>query len=126
MSFKVELKSTHYDEALQLRKQGLSYRAISAKTGVSKTQLHRWLRIFAEKKPLPMRRKVKARRAAGVRPPERTGTKAPSVETLEQKVKRLEKELGEARLRADFYDEMINVAESKFGIQIRKKAGAKR
>lgn len=47
-------------------------------------------------------------------------------ETLEQKVRRLEQELKQARLRADFYDEMINVAEKKFQIQIRKKAGAKR
>ena len=49
----------------------------------------------------------------------------PESESAEQKIARLEKELREARLRADFYDEMINVAEKKFDIQIRKKAGAK-
>lgn len=42
-------------------------------------------------------------------------------ESAEQKISRLEKELREARLRADFYEEMINVAEKRFDIQIRKK-----
>lgn len=61
--------------------------------------------------------------------PENANTAAcpskPESESAEQKIARLEKELREARLRADFYDEMINVAEKKFDIQIRKKAGAK-
>ena len=47
-------------------------------------------------------------------------------ETAEEKVARLERELEEARLRADLYDEIINVAEKKFDIQIRKKVGTKR
>ena len=46
-------------------------------------------------------------------------------ETAEEKIARLEKELEDARLRADLYEEIINVAEKKFDIQIRKKAGTK-
>ena len=46
-------------------------------------------------------------------------------ETAEEKIARLEKELEDARLLADLYDEIINVAEKKFDIQIRKKAGTK-
>jgi hypothetical protein len=38
---------------------------------------------------------------------------------------RLREELKYQRLRADAYDEMINVAEEQFDIKIRKKAGAK-
>lgn len=117
--------STHYDQALSLRKQGFTYRAIGAKIGVSKTQVHRWLRNFAVEKRLPMQKKITPKRETGVHAPERSGERVPS-ETLEQKVRRLEQELKQARLRADFYDEMINVAEKKFQIQIRKKAGAKR
>jgi hypothetical protein len=48
------------------------------------------------------------------------------VQALQAEVVRLQSELKGARLRADAYDEMINVAESKFNISIRKKAGAKR
>ena len=44
---------------------------------------------------------------------------------LEQRILELESALKGERLRADFYEEMINVAEAKFNITIRKKAGTK-
>ena len=47
------------------------------------------------------------------------------VESLQKRVKDLEKQLLQAELKAEFYDEMISVAEAKFKIPIRKKAGAK-
>ena len=37
----------------------------------------------------------------------------------------LEAQLRQAEIKAEFYDEMINVAEAKFKVPIRKKAGAK-
>lgn len=46
-------------------------------------------------------------------------------ESLQERLLRLEKELKEARMRAALYEEIINVAEKKFDIRIRKKAGAK-
>lgn len=63
-----------------------------------------------------------------------TGVKAPIVNVSDdkkcpesplEKIARLEKELQDARLLADLYNEIINVAEKKFDIQIRKKAGTK-
>ena len=47
------------------------------------------------------------------------------VKKLKEKIRQLEKELKHERLRADVYDELINVAEENFKIQLRKKAGAK-
>lgn len=47
------------------------------------------------------------------------------VQALKQRVKELEAQLLRAEIKAEFYDEMINVAEAKFRIPIRKKAGAK-
>ena len=44
---------------------------------------------------------------------------------LQAELKKLRAELLDAEIKAEAYDELINVAESKFGIQIRKKAGAK-
>lgn len=38
---------------------------------------------------------------------------------------RLKSELTKAEIKAEAYDEMINVAESELGISIRKKSGAK-
>ena len=45
---------------------------------------------------------------------------------LRAEIRRLELELKREKLRADLNEEIINVAEQKFNIQIRKKAGAKR
>jgi len=47
------------------------------------------------------------------------------IRELQKKVKELEKQLLEAEIKAEAYDELINVAEAKFRIPIRKKAGAK-
>ena len=47
------------------------------------------------------------------------------VENLKKRVKELEAQLRQAEIKAEFYDEMINVAEAKFKVPIRKKAGAK-
>jgi hypothetical protein len=45
--------------------------------------------------------------------------------SLASELARLKEELKYQRLRADAYDEMINVAEEQFNIKIRKKVGAK-
>ncbi len=47
------------------------------------------------------------------------------IQALEAEVERLRSALSEAEIKAEAYEELINVAESKFGIRIRKKAGAK-
>ena len=44
---------------------------------------------------------------------------------LQKRIKELEKKLLEAEIKAEAYDELIKVAEAKFRIPIRKKAGAK-
>ena len=49
--------STHYDQALSVRKQGFTFRAFGAKIGVSKTQVHRWLRNFEWKSVYLCRRR---------------------------------------------------------------------
>ncbi len=69
-------------------------------------------------------------RICGVHPPENNSEPSAELveegnETLQERLLRLEKALKEARMRADLYEEIINVAEKKFDIQIRKKAGTK-
>ena len=49
-----------------------------------------------------------------------------SEKELKARIAKLERELEDARLMRDFYDEMINIAEKDFNIPIRKKGGAKR
>ncbi len=47
------------------------------------------------------------------------------VQELQAELKKLRAQLTKAEIKAEAYDELINVAEAKFNIQIRKKAGAK-
>ena len=58
--------------------------------------------------------------------PEIESEKLPTdVQELQAELKRLRAQLTKAEIKAEAYDELINVAEAKFNIQIRKKAGAK-
>lgn len=47
------------------------------------------------------------------------------VASLQAEISRLKSQLAQASLRADAFDELINVAEKQFNISIRKKTGAK-
>lgn len=46
-------------------------------------------------------------------------------ENLKKRIKELKAQIRRAEIKAEFYDEMINVAEAKLKIQIRKKSGDK-
>ena len=131
----MRLKPTreHYESVVALRSQGASIREIAEKTGVAKSAVHRWLSIFAgENVPVMKKSQTKHKnRICGVRPPEHNTVTTTEVaeegsKTLQERLSRLKKELKEARMRADLYEEIINVAEKRFDIQIRKKAGTKR
>lgn len=120
--------------------EGLSVGRISKILSMPRQTVYRWIANFAEEKGNTMsaKKEYKKKAIGGTQEVEelaiqskspKTDAQLPSsdeLESAEEKIARLEKELREARLRADFYDEMINVAEKKFGIQIRKKAGARR
>ena len=125
----MRLKPTraHYEEVLKLRGQGFSIRQISEKTGVAKSAVHRWLTIFAgENLPFMKKEKNSPKRVTGVKAPiDNVSDDKKCPESPLEKIARLEKELQDARLLADLYNEIINVAEKKFDIQIRKKAGTK-
>lgn len=116
------------EEAIRLHELGWTYRAIERKTGISKSTLWNWFCNFAEKSTQKdmSSKKNKAIRAVGTRAPQYSENHQSGIqETDAQKIARLERELKHAQLRADFYEEMVNVAEEQFNISIRKKAGAK-
>ncbi len=115
-----------------LYEEGLTCGRIAKILSMNKTTVYRWIAIFAEenKEAMPAKKPNKTTKPVSaskeVKAPSTSTTSTSSAETPEEKIARLERELRVAQLRADFYDEMINVAEAKFDIQIRKKAGAKR
>jgi hypothetical protein len=47
------------------------------------------------------------------------------IRELRQQLRKKELELKKEKMRADFYETMVDVAEEQFNISIRKKAGAK-
>lgn len=127
-------------EAVRLYNEGWTLKELGKKFHRSPSNISVWINIFAKdldnpdmkkKRIRTGERKAKVHRLTGIKAPETTAEVTPqstsscNEETPEQKIKRLEKELSEARLARDFYNEMINVAERQFNIDIRKKAGTR-
>jgi multidrug resistance efflux pump len=55
-----------------------------------------------------------------------TGSEQAEVALLRKQLEEAKKELKRERMRADFYQTMVEVAEEELKVSIRKKAGAKR
>ena len=127
-------------EAVMLYDAGWTLKELGKKFNRSKSNIWSWINIFAPEIGHPSMRKkrmrsgkdkAKGRRMSGIIAPETSpevttpSSSASTDETPEEKIKRLEKELADACLARDFYNEMINVAERQFNISIRKKAGTR-
>ena len=112
----------YFDEVIRLHyEEGYGENRISQLLPIGHTTVSRWIAIFAKEKgkifgPNDMR-KPQVNTASQVTNNE--------VAKLQERVKELEAQLLRAEIKAEAYDEMINVAEAKFRIPIRKKAGAK-
>ncbi len=116
----------YYDEAIRLHFElGYGEDRVAEILPIGHTTAWRWFRKFAAEnkgKTTAMARTKK----------EKTTPKASDEEAkddlqaLKAELSAMKAKLKMAELRADLYDEMINVAEKKFKVEIRKKAGAKR
>ena len=111
----------YLEKAIRFRSQGMSLKEISKIIPVSEETIRRWCIKFAPELDgtVPM---TKKKRTISTTP---DGQQSCDTKALERRIKELENKLAKESLRADFYEEMINVAESKFNIPIRKKAGIK-
>lgn len=99
---------------------GESMDTFQTKYGMGHCTLSRWMIKFGMKTISPppfivMKEKLKSI-------PE---VKSLREQALEEKISKLEKELEAAKLKAEAYNALIEVAEEELGIDIRKKAGAK-
>lgn len=127
-------------EAMRLHEAGWSNVAIGKKLGRHNSNIQRLLKkmgslsVNKDMKDSGSTKSQRSIRVIGHRAPESQGSSenfesshsgSNESERLTERITRLEKELEDARLRADLYEEIINVAENKFDIQIRKKAGTK-
>jgi transposase len=112
--------------------EGMDYRSISEILPVSFASIGYWIRNFAKEyksKPEIMEAISKIDETSRVESGKAKGIgntcSSEDTDTLAAELARLKEELKYQRLRADAYDEMINVAEEQFNIKIRKKVGAK-
>ena len=122
-TYQTEKRLKYYDKVIEIYKQtGYSaYRIAKMKVvPVARHSIENWIANFvAEIQESP---NTEMRKPQVTTSPQDTST---DVQELQNRIKELEAQLLQAEIKAEFYDEMINVAEAKFKIPIRKKAGAK-
>lgn len=114
-------KNNHYSEGLKLQivkeaiEKGANKSAICRKYKIpDEAQLLRWIHIFA-----PESKRISQMRQ------EKKITESEEVRELKEALGKKEVELKGEKMRADLYNEMINVAEEELHLKIRKKPGAK-
>ncbi|MCO5239335.1 MAG: helix-turn-helix domain-containing protein [Chitinophagaceae bacterium] len=105
---------------------GMSYRALAAKYGVSRSTINKWVLVNQGIYNLPRSRKQSSydlqQKALG-----KKSKQPPLIQQneLEKKIALLEKQLEWEKLRSHALETMINVAERELNIDIRKKHGTK-
>lgn len=101
---------------MEYEKGGVTVRELAARHGVSSSTIHRWIK--------------QADAVGGIEELEKLEVRgeltAGQKKMLPADVKRLQKDLEEARLYNELLNTMIDIAEEQMGIKIRKKSGAKR
>ena len=121
-------KEQYYQEVVEMYKNtGYSSYRLSKYFPLSKHTLQRWIANFVAENPQEaIMKRVKTVRNAPAPSPDVPAEELPKdVQELQAELKELRAQLTKAEIKAEAYDELINVAEAKFNIQIRKKAGAK-
>ena len=105
---------------------GISYRKLTKKYGVSRTTINKWVLVHQGIHDLP-----RCHKQVSYDLQQKTlGTKSkqvirPDQSELEKKIEVLEKQLDWEKLRSMALDTMITVAERELNIDIRKKPGTK-
>ncbi|MDR0737741.1 MAG: transposase [Prevotellaceae bacterium] len=127
------LKRQYLSKVLHLYfEEGMGYRSISEIIPVSFASIGYWIRTFAKeyKSKTEIMEAIsnldKSSREESKKAKDNANTSSSKdTDFLEAELASLKEELKYQRLRADAYDEMINVAEEQFNIKIRKKVGVK-
>ena len=116
-----EKQRKYFKETIRLHyERGYGEDRISRILPIGHATVSRWIAIFEREKG-----NVFGMQSDGKSQPHPAPAES-DVKALQSRIKELEKRLRMAEIKAEAYDEMINVAEAKFKIPIRKKAGAKR
>jgi len=105
--------------------QGVGYRQLAKKYGVSRTTINKWVLIHQGIHNIPPTEKQqKYYLSAMNNNPEKSAAAGQfNEQQLQQKIALLEKQLAWEKLRSEALDTMINIAEKQLDISIRKKSG---
>lgn len=111
---------------LEYLDQGCGYRKLQEKYGISRTTICKWVQIYQGIHGLERTQKQQNHYLRDMDDPhkKRLPKANPTAQDLEKKIAALEKQLQWEKLRADALDTMINIAEEKLDISIRKKSGS--
>ncbi len=106
--------------------QGIGYRKLAAKYGVSRSTICNWVQIHQGIHNISPTEKQQKYYLSGMnsKPANLSEEAFKKQQELEQKVALLQKQLAWEKLRADALDIMINIAEKQLAIDIRKKPGS--
>ena len=129
VKYQTEKQRLYYDKVIALyRDKHMGKTRISKIIPVSNWTISEWIRNFVAENPSykseRMKQAEERRKKKAVL--ESVDSPVPSdLQSLKAEVSRLRKALREESMRAELYNEIINVAEEQFKIPIRKKAGTK-
>ena len=121
IEYKTQKKERYYSEVIRLYTElGYSIWHISRIFPLSYGTVKRWLSIFSEER----KDNESAMKKKSSTPQNHMDTNE-EIKALKAQIARSERNFNNARIKAELYNEMINVAEQHFNIRIRKKSGAK-
>ena len=111
---------------LEYLEQGCGYRKLQQKYGISRTTICKWVQIYQGIHGLDRTQKQQNHYLRDMDDPNKKRLPKANLtsQDLEKKIAALEKQLQWEKLRADALDTMINIAEEKLNIAIRKKSGS--
>jgi transposase len=127
MKFRTKKQELYLKEVIRLhREKGYGEARISRILPIGHATVSRWIATFARENKVKFVRVSKSKKQQKKQTlPACSAPQVSEGKHLQAEVSRLQAELKHEKLRADAYEEMIRVAELKFNISIRKKAGAK-
>ena len=118
-------REMYFDEVIRLHYElGYGETKIAEIIPIDHTTAWRWIRKFAAENKGKTTSMARTKKKAASKACD--GETKEDIQSLKAELSALKDKLKQAEMRADLYDEMINVAEKKFKVEIRKKAGAKR
>lgn len=104
---------------------GAGYRTLAKKYGISRTTINKWVLIHQGIHNIPPTQKQQQYFSSSMNSnlPKKEQYQSEQLNELEQKIALLEKQLEWEKMRGFALDKMIDIAEEKLNISIRKKSG---